>query len=120
MKAALPHRALVWNLADQVSLKFQGCLKSSRCSELTRRNAQRRQGKAWTHSPSPAFHSAPQQAGDSALKSSQNPKAILPETGQYSNAGFLGPFSSLHTERQGTVAKSEGNLGLSPGVIVAS
>lgn len=35
--------------SGRASLKFQGCLKSSRCSELTGGGAQRSQGRAETH-----------------------------------------------------------------------
>lgn len=67
-----------WNLAGQASPKFQGCLESSSCSELTRLSGWRSQGRAWPHSPPPALGSVPQQAGESILTSSQHPTTIPP------------------------------------------
>lgn len=58
--------------------EVSGCLKSSRCSELTGHSAWRSQGRAWPHSPPSALSSAPQHAGESVLSSSQHPKAIPP------------------------------------------
>lgn len=45
----------VWSLAGQASWKFQGCLKSCRCSERTRERTPTSQGTAGPPSPSAAL-----------------------------------------------------------------
>lgn len=103
MNSALLAPDLVWNLAGQVSLKLQGCLKSSRCSELHSgipRGARARPGHTHLPQPSARHHSRPEIPFSKALSI---PKQFYLKETQDSNAGFLGPLSLSPCTQRGTV-----------------
>lgn len=92
MNSALPAPHLVCNLAGQV-LKLQGCLKSSRCSELRVGIPRGTRAKpSHTHLPqvSAQHHNRPEILFSKVLSI---PKQFYLKETQDSNAGFLKPLS---------------------------